>query len=321
MSFKLLAEQAIKVGFQMVGVSTAKRPATFDAFSQWIELGMFAGMNYLANNHTARENPNFILNGVKSIIMLGVSFDRVLSNSSNEISKINGIVDYAQGVDYHLWIKKRFKPILSLHRELYPDDFCRGVVDTAPLLEREFAVNAGLGQIGKNTMLITSNYGSNVFLAAILTTVNLSPTTPIFETITNKTELKTNINNFCNENYYSQNSPCGDCNKCLKICPTNALTKPYMLDARLCLNYWTIEHQGEIPEQIRQKLNGRFFGCDTCRKICPYNKPFLKLNDMSKLDSKPESKIDPNSLDQNELLKISKGTPLERKLKRQLKKI
>ncbi|MDR2761019.1 MAG: DUF1730 domain-containing protein [Planctomycetaceae bacterium] len=355
MSFKLLADQAIDSGFQMVGVAAARRPKTFDAFERWIDRGMFAGMDYLAKGREARENPNFILNGVKSIIMLGVSFDRILScsplnfrlessaclsegchlcssgveihstscNNSKAISRIGrigGIVDYARGIDYHFWIKERFKPILSLHSKLYPDDFCRGVVDTAPLLERQFAVDAGLGQIGKNTMLITPRYGSNVFLGAILSTINLFPAEPVFESNNSKVEnisddaISEDANNFCNENYYGQDSPCGECNRCIQVCPTEALSKPYVLDARLCLNYWTIEHCGEIPDEIQKKLNGRFFGCDTCRRACPYNKPFIKSEPES------ESNIDPNSLNENELRELAKGTPLERKIKRQLKK-
>ncbi|MDR2643047.1 MAG: DUF1730 domain-containing protein [Planctomycetaceae bacterium] len=321
MSFELLSGRAIEVGFQSVGVAAAVRPATFGAFERWIDSGMFAGMSYLAKNRKARENPNSILNGVKSIIMLGVSFERVLSESPRAINKVKGIADYARGVDYHFWIRSKFEPILSLHRELYPTERCRGVVDTAPLLERQYAINAGLGQIGKNTMLITQQYGSNVFLAAILSTVNLHPAKPVFEINTNKTgtATKNNSNNFCNINCQNQNcrdqnqdncdaaffeDPCGDCRCCLEVCPTGALVEPYVLDARYCINYWTIEHRGEIPEKIRQKLGGRFFGCDTCRTVCPYNSPIPQ----------PEADIDLNQLNMEELRELAKGTPLERRL-------
>ncbi|MDR1486182.1 MAG: DUF1730 domain-containing protein [Planctomycetaceae bacterium] len=318
MSFELLSGCAIEVGFQMVGVCAAVRPATFDAFERWLDAGMLAGMSHLAKNRKARENPNSILRNVKSIIMLGVSFERVLAESPKMINKVKGIADYARGVDYHHWIKRKFEPVLLLHRELYPAERCRGVVDTAPLLERQYAVNAGLGQIGKNTMLITKNFGSNVFLAAILTTTILHPAKPVFENNNTKITNKNNTNNFCNKNYNNQNrrtqnqncediffgDPCGDCSCCLEVCPTGALVKPYILDARYCLNYWTIEHRGEIPEKIRQKLDGRFFGCDTCRSVCPYNSPIAQ----------PEADIDPNLLNTDELQEIAKGTPLERRL-------
>jgi epoxyqueuosine reductase len=332
MSFSLLAACAINVGFQMVGVSGAGRPDTFNAFERWINLGMFAGMDYLSRSYKLRENPNSILDGVKSIIILGVSFDRVLSSQPNPIKKIKGIVDYARGVDYHFWIKERFDPVLLLHRQLYPHERCRGVVDTAPLLERQFAVNAGLGQIGKNTMLITQEYGSNVFLAAILSTALLHPAKPIFETetknrVNSKIKIDDDTDNFYNENYQSKNNPiqnnasqnmpdqndlrqnilCGDCCKCLEVCPTGALVAPYILDARLCLNYWTIEYCGEMPESIRCKLDGRFFGCDTCRQVCPHNAKIKQ--------PRPEPDIDPYLLTKEELRKIAKGTPLERKFK------
>jgi epoxyqueuosine reductase len=328
MSFELLAGRAIEVGFQMVGVSAAVRPATFDAFKRWVDSGMFAGMLYLAKNCKARENPNSILNDVKSIIMLGVSFQRVLTDSppniSKNINKIKGVVDYARGVDYHFWIREKFESVLSLHRELYPSERCRGVVDSAPLLERQYAVNAGLGQIGKNTMLITKQHGSNVFLGAILSTATLHPAKPVFEINPEVANIaETNTKNFRNENspkqkYSDQNcsdqnriyenlfsdEPCKDCSYCLDVCPTGALVAPYILDARYCLNYWTIESRGEVPELIRAKIGGRFFGCDTCRAVCPCNSPVTQ----------PEAEIDPNQLDKYELLEFAKGTPLERRL-------
>ncbi|MDR2345718.1 MAG: DUF1730 domain-containing protein [Planctomycetaceae bacterium] len=304
MSFNLIANCAIETGFQMVGVSSAIRPATFEAFARWVDSGMFAGMSYLAKGLKARENPNSVLEGVRSIIMLGVSFERVLSCNLSAVSKIKGIADYARGVDYHCWIRERFKPVLSLHNELYPKERCRGVVDTAPLLERQYAVNAGLGMIGKNTMLITKQFGSNVFLAAILSTAVLYPAQPIFESNIEIVSTETKDDNFCNEKG-KLNDPCGSCKCCMDVCPTQALVEPYMLDARLCLNYWTIEHQGKIPEMIRQKLGNRFFGCDSCRKVCPYNSPIPQ----------PVPEIDPNSLEDNELRKIAKGTPLERKFR------
>jgi epoxyqueuosine reductase len=206
---------------------------------------------------------------------------------------------------------------------------CRGVVDTAPLLERQYAVNAGLGRIGKNTMLITKQYGSNVFLAAILSTAILYPAKPVFE-INTKNNTNINTDTFCNENCQNENcqnqkcsvqtcrnqncvfdsedifsgEPCGACSCCLDVCPTGALVAPYVLDARYCLNYWTIEHCGDVPELIRQKLGDRFFGCDTCRVVCPYNSPISTV----------DAEIDPNLLSESELRVIAKGTPLERRL-------
>jgi epoxyqueuosine reductase len=282
----VLKSAAFELGFELCGVTLAERPKTYDAFERWIDAEQHASMNHLAEKRTARKHPDSVLPGVRSILMLGVSFATVLGSAEHPVQQLTGVAEYARGVDYHDWIRQRLKPLAVKHRELFPNGQCRGVVDTAPILEKQFAVDAGLGQIGYNTLLINPKYGSKIFLAAFLSTEF----------------LKTDFND-CEEGV---TNPCGDCRRCLTACPTGALVKPFVLDARRCLNYWTIEHRGEIPEAIRKKLGHCFFGCDICLNICPKNQHSPTL---------PEGTINPNSLDTETLQNIASGSPLSRKFR------
>jgi epoxyqueuosine reductase len=276
-----LKETAFELGFELIGVAPAKPPKTFDAFEHWIDAGYHAGMNYLAEKKFARKSPDFILSGVQSLFMLGVSYQRVLSSAEHPVQQLTGIAEYARGIDYHDWIRSRLKHLSAAHREIFPHGHCRGVVDTAPILEKQYAAEAGLGQIGKNTLLIHPKFGTKFFLAVLLSTERF--------------EL---------EHLEELPNLCGNCRSCLEACPTGALVEPFVLDARRCLNYWTIEHRGEIPNEIQKKLGKRFFGCDTCQNICHWNRNNLNL---------PTGTIEPNSLDTKTLCRIAAGSPLQRK--------
>lgn len=284
----LLKSKAIELGFEMVGVAKAKQPENLDAYFRWIETGMHAGMNYLAERKDARKHPDSVLPGVRSLLMLGVSYQRVLKSFENHpVQELSGIAEYARGEDYHHWIRRRLKKLGELHRKIFPEEQCRGAVDTAPILERQFAVEAGLGWIGKNTMLINERFGSKFFLASLLSTVELD---------FSKSE--------------PEKSRCGDCRRCRDVCPTRAIVEDYVLDARRCLNYWSIEYFGsfdDIPHEIRERLNHRFYGCDCCQDVCPWNAKQKKI---------PEGIIDPKILEPDVLQSIANGTPLERKFGR-----
>jgi epoxyqueuosine reductase len=155
---------------------------------------------------------------------------------------------YAWGADYHEVIRRRLHALADFHRRLVPTAGVRGVIDTAPLLEREFGQLAGLGWIGKNTMLINERFGSWVFLAALLTTQELAYDQP------------------------SIAGRCGSCRACLDACPTGALVEPYRLDARKCISYLTIELRGAVAEELRMACGNRLFGCDACQEACPWNR-------------------------------------------------
>lgn len=255
-SSRPLREFALETGFEILGIAKAAPAESFSHYQRWIAEGYHAGMGYLSKNVAAREKPDSILAHVKSLLMLGVSYRRVLESEPelqkhfvSECRHPVSVASYACGVDYHIWIRERLKRVTEFHRSLFPEEKCRGVVDTAPLLERQYAANAGLGVIGKNTMLIHPTLGSRFFLAALLSTCD-----------------------FCDADEPATSNPCDSCNRCLEACPTGALCAPYCLDARKCLNYWTIEHRGDLPEVVREKLGNRVFGCETCQDVCPWNR-------------------------------------------------
>ena len=269
-----------ELGFELYGIANAEPPAHFDAFERWLQTGMNAEMTHFVRNFEARRHPEALLPGVRSVFMLGVSYSRVLNSEPHPIRQLRGIVEYARGIDYHRWIRSRLEMLAETHRELFPDGRCRGTVDTAPIFEKEYAAAAGLGIIGKNTLLVHPTFGSKIFLAALLSTEPLEPT-PQPESF----------------------DPCGDCRRCLDACPMGALVEPFVLDARKCLSYWTLIHRGELPKEISAKRGNRFIGCDTCQRVCPYNRSIPVI---------PEGTIDSTGLDRDELRLLLAGSPLEK---------
>ena len=243
-----LFELSRELGFELCGIASAEPSESFVYFQRWIDDGCHAGMDYLARNMEIRANPQRLLPEAKSVLMLGVPYRTVLESdpelrqhffSSSDSDSVS-IAAYACGIDYHLWIRQRLKKIAEFHRQTVSQGNCRGCVDTAPFLERQYAQNAGLGTIGRNTMLIHPEWGSHFFLAAFLSTEELPISLPL------------------------EFDPCADCQRCQKACPNGALSKPFRLDARKCVNYWTIEYKGPFA--------GSSFGCDLCQNACPWNR-------------------------------------------------
>ncbi len=179
---------------------------------------------------------------------------------------------YAWGTDYHEVIHEQLKKLAEFHRQVVPRSSVRGVVDTAPLLERSFAQQAGLGWIGKNTLLINEQFGSWIFLAALLTSEELQYATDIRTELNSVPDgLKIRPTNRPTNNFFPEISRCGSCRACLDACPSGALLAPYCLDARKCVSYLTIESRGTIPLELRQACGDRLFGCDACQEACPWN--------------------------------------------------
>jgi len=234
------------LGFSPVGICSAVEPPHFSFFVEWLEKGYHGEMMYLERRREAYAHPRSVLEGVRTIVMLGFPY-RTVEPSPGAAGK-GRISRYAWGKDYHDLIRRRLKSLGQTVKELCPGSEVRGVVDTAPLLEREFAQLAGLGWIGKNTLLINPRLGSWLFLAALLTTADLVADRP-FEA-----------------------NHCGTCTACLRACPTGALVAPYVLDARRCLSYLTIELRGPIPQEWRSSIGDWLFGCDICQEVCPWNR-------------------------------------------------
>jgi len=240
-----LKEEAARLGFELAGAAPAAAPLGFERFRQWLADGFAGDMPYLADRLEAYGDPGRLLDEAKSILMLGVNYRSVEPAAAGPGQ--GRVSRYAWGADYHDAIRQRLHALADLHRRLVPHGRVRGVVDTAPLLERQFAQRAGLGWIGKNTMLINERFGSWIFLAALLTTEQLAYDEP------------------------ATAGRCGSCRACLDACPTGALVEPYRLNARKCISYLTIESRGPIPAELRAACGDRLFGCDACQEACLHN--------------------------------------------------
>lgn len=234
------------MGFSAIGICPAVTPTGLHRFHDWLDAGYAGQMQYLEDRRDAYAHPKHVLEGVQSIVMLALNYKSQpippLAPGQGRVSR------YAFGeLDYHDWIHARLKLLKKAIAQWEPEASVRGVVDTAPLLEREFAQLAGLGWIGKNTMLLNKQLGSLFFLAAILIDRELDYDEP------------------------HSASHCGTCTACLSACPTDAFPKPGVLDATRCISYLTIELRDEIPVELRNDMHDWVFGCDVCQDVCPWN--------------------------------------------------
>jgi epoxyqueuosine reductase len=237
--------QAGQAGFALAGVCQAVAPAGFTKFLEWLDRGYAGEMRYLAARKAAYQHPRCVLEGIASVVMLAMPY---WTSEPADVTAGQGRVSrYAWGADYHELIWGRLDDLASWLQAASPGCQVRGVVDTAPLLEREFAQLAGLGWVGKNTLLLNKELGSWFFLAALLTNVTLDYDTP------------------------HSADYCGTCTACLDACPTDAFVAPYVLDARKCISYLTIEHRSAIPADLREGISDWLFGCDVCQDVCPWN--------------------------------------------------
>jgi epoxyqueuosine reductase len=241
-----LKEEAQRLGFTLVGATPAATPPRLGRFHEWLARGYAGQMHYMSARADAYRHPRHVLAEVRSILMLGTNY-RTVEPAAAGLGQ-GRVSRYAWGADYHELIRRRLHRLADFHRRLVPQGRVRGVVDTAPLLEREFGQLAGLGWIGKNTLLVNRQLGSWFFLAALLTSEELEHDEP------------------------AGGDRCGACCACLDACPTGALVEPYWLDARKCLSYLTIELHGCGPPELRGPQGDRLFGCDACQEACPFNR-------------------------------------------------
>jgi len=244
--------KALDLGFDLAGTAPISPVPHVDAYRDWIAQGYHGEMGYMARPDRAkrRENPDVILPGAKTIVCVGLNYypgplpDDLARDASRGL-----IANYAWGLDYHDLMQPRLEELAAFIRaETGGNGTTRAYVDTGPILERAHAAAAGLGFIGKNTCLIHPKMGSWLFLGEILADAELDPT-----------QKKSNVD-------------CGTCRRCLDACPTGALTAPYVLDARLCISYLTIELKGAIPRELRPLMGNRIYGCDACQQVCPWQR-------------------------------------------------
>jgi epoxyqueuosine reductase len=243
-----LKAEAKRLGFDDVGIAPAVNPPGYPDFLRWLASGHQAGMGYLERHAAQRSHPRSVLDGVRAVVAVSVVYGGADSKAASASPTSGKVARYAHGADYHVVLRQKLDALLAWLRTACPGTNGRGVVDTAPLLERDFARLAGLGWIGKNTMLISRRLGSFTFLGALLVDVELSYDPP------------------------HEVNHCGSCTRCLDACPTHAFVGPYELDSRRCISYWTIEHRGMMPDEPAAQLDGWVFGCDICQDVCPWNR-------------------------------------------------
>ena len=237
-------DEARRLGFDALGIAPAVAPPGYESYRRWLDDGHAAGMGYMHRQADARAHPSSVLDGVRSIIMTAM----VYGGPTMDTPEGAKIARYARGDDYHDLFWERLDLLLRWLEAERPGIKGRGVADSAPLMERDYARMAGLGWIGKNTMLLSRKLGSFTLLGALLIDAELPYDAP------------------------HESSHCGTCTRCLDACPTDAFVAPYQLDANRCLSYWTIEHRGAIPDTIAERSSGWVFGCDICQDVCPWNR-------------------------------------------------
>jgi len=245
------------LGFALAGVVRAQQSEFPDELSEWIEDSKHGSMAWLATNQHLRIDPREMLPppGARSIVLVG---DLYAEPQDDPPPAGHGrIAKYARGDDYHRAMKDRLHALADALSEAHPGETFRAFVDTAPVLEREHASRAGLGWIGKHTLLINPEIGSFFFLGGILTTLEIDP--PADQT--------SRWNN-------TRDTPavghCGTCTRCIDACPTDAIT-PWSVDANRCISYLTIEHRSPIDGQYWDAIGDRLYGCDICQDVCPHN--------------------------------------------------
>ena len=245
-----IKDEARRLGFSACGVARAERLDDEAAhLDRWLNEGRHGEMKYMERGIDLRVDPSTLVEGAKSVIVVACNYysDKRQAPDAPIISK------YAYGSDYHHVIKAKLHRLLSFIRLERSEVQGRAFVDSAPVLEKAWAQRSGIGRTGKNGNVIIDRQGSFHFLAELIVTVELEYDAPA-------------------------TSNCGACSRCIAACPTGAIVEPYVVDARKCLAYLTIEYKGELPEELRASFEGRMFGCDICQDVCPYNIRFARDN-------------------------------------------
>lgn len=242
----LIKAAAIELGFTACGISRASfLEDEAKRLEQWLSSGMHAGMQYMEKNFEKRADPRRLFEGAKSVISV---LHNYFPGDFQKDTLAPVVAKYAYGSDYHFVIKHKLNRLLEIINKAAGNTKGRGFVDSAPVLDRAWAVRSGLGWIGKNNCLIANEKGSFFFIGEIVADIELPPDKPFDE------------------------NKCGDCRLCIDACPTGALTAPYLLVARKCISYLTTQHKGALPEKMKGSMQNRVYGCDICQDVCPYNR-------------------------------------------------
>ena len=285
-----LCERAGVLGFALCRVAPSVPPPHAEAFRQWLDEGCAGEMSWLARNAERRTDPQLVLPGAKSMVVLAMNY---WQGNGPGAGSTDRIARYAWNEDYHDVIEPKLRE-LDAFLQLY-GGVQRIYTDTGPVLERDFAALAGIGWQGKSTLLIHPRLGAWFFLAVVITTLELPPD----EALTGR---------------------CGRCTRCLDACPTGAITAPHRLDARRCIAYLTIEHKGSIPEPLRPLIGGRIYGCDACAAACPWNR-FAQASTEAAYAARDAVRLAPRellALDEETFRQLFRGSPIARVKRRGL---
>lgn len=280
------------LGFQQIGFTDVDLSRYRPFLEDWLAKQFHGEMSYMARNHELRCHPDKLLNDTLTVISVRMDYSATQDNSLEPLDRKSAayIARYARGRDYHKVIRKRLQKLAEQIEEAVGAFGYRAFVDSAPVLERALAEKAGLGWIGKNTMLINKQAGSWFFLGELFTNLPLPTDSPASE-------------------------HCGTCAACLEICPTKAFVAPHQLDARRCISYLTIELKTAIPEALRPLIGNRVFGCDDCQLICPWNK---FTSPTRETDFSPRHSLDDSDLlqlfqwSEEEFLQRTEGSAIRR---------
>jgi len=286
-----LKAKALELGFDDVRITSASLISKVsDDLEAYVHAGHHGDMNWMVETLERRKSPEAMWADAKSAVMLAVNYDQGLDVFERLEKKSTGVIStYALNRDYHDVIKSKLKILASWFAGVSGHDV-KVFVDTAPLMEKPLAAQAGLGWQGKHTNLVSRKLGSWFFIGSILTTAELEFDEPEID-------------------------HCGTCQACLDICPTKAFTAPHQIDARRCISYLTIEHKGHIAPEFRKAMGNRIYGCDDCLGVCPWNK-FARESSDIKLKAREDlvspSLADLLTLDDAEFRKLFSGSPVKR---------
>lgn len=258
---EMIRQKAVELGFSSVGFAKARRlNEEADKLEGWLSKGYHGKMGYMENHFEMRVDPTKLVDGAKTVISLSYNYYNPDKQSDQDSPKISM---YAYGRDYHKVVKKKLKTLFNYITEQFGEIQGRCFVDSAPVLERDWAKISGIGWVGKHTLLIHPKQGSYFFLAEIILDLELEPTDSIKD-------------------------HCGTCTRCIEACPTDAISpEGYVLDGSKCISYLTIELRDNIPEEYKDKMEGWVYGCDICQDVCPWNR-FSKRHNEQEFDSHPD---------------------------------
>jgi len=244
---QLIKAAACDEGFERCGIARAGPIPRGEFFREWLAKGYAGTMGYLRRHVESRMDVRAWVPSAKSVIVVALSYRQPAPPRPDDAPR-GRVAMYAWGKDYHLVVREMLEGLVARVRQALAEPFeARICVDTSAIIERELAAMAGIGWIGKNTMVLHQDLGSFFFLGEIVTDLELVPDAP-------------------------QPDHCGTCTRCLEACPTQAFPQPYVMDARLCISYLTIEHRGDIEPALAEKMGDWVFGCDICQEVCPYNR-------------------------------------------------